>query len=52
MCSKYERHTDNRSYNDRMNLFEEFSKPKPPPEIIRKGAQTSGAEDGEEEEEE
>ncbi|XP_052067631.1 troponin T, skeletal muscle-like isoform X2 [Mytilus californianus] len=50
ICSKYERHTDNRSYGDRMQLFEEFSKPKPPPEIIRhgKGGQTSGAEDGEE----
>ncbi|VDI75365.1 troponin T, fast skeletal muscle [Mytilus galloprovincialis] len=49
ICSKYERHTDNRSYGDRMQLFEEFSKPKPPPEIIRHGkGGTSGAEDGEE----
>ena len=32
-----------------MQLFEEFSKPKPPPEIIRHGkGGTSGAEDGEE----
>lgn len=52
LCSKYERHTDNRSYSERMTLFEEICKPVAPPEIIRKkGGQTSEAE-GEEEEEE
>ena len=51
LCSKYERHTDNRSYNERMTLFEEICKPVAPPEIVRrKGGQTSEAE-GEEEEE-
>ncbi|BFZ04864.1 hypothetical protein BsWGS_07903 [Bradybaena similaris] len=35
LCSKYERHTDHRSYKERMVLFEELAKEPPPPEIKR-----------------
>jgi len=37
LCSKYERHTDHRSYGERMTLFEELSKEKPAPKINRVG---------------
>nr|XP_022334886.1 troponin T, skeletal muscle-like isoform X2 [Crassostrea virginica]XP_022335984.1 troponin T, skeletal muscle-like isoform X2 [Crassostrea virginica] len=43
LCSKYERHTDHRSYGQRLELFEELSKPIEPFSIPKKG------EDGEEE---
>lgn len=45
LCSKYERHTDHRSYKERMDLFEELAKDPPPPELQR-----VNAEGGEEEE--
>ncbi|CAL1535768.1 unnamed protein product, partial [Lymnaea stagnalis] len=35
LCSKYERHTDHRSYKERMVLFEDLAKEPPPPEIKR-----------------
>ncbi|MEH0879094.1 hypothetical protein V6M80_12265 [Enterococcus faecium] len=34
LCSKYERHTDHRTYVERKDLFEELAKEPPPPEII------------------
>lgn len=34
LCSKYERHTDHRTYVERKDLFEELAKDPPPPEII------------------
>lgn len=37
LCSKYERHTDHRSYKERMVLFEELAKEPPAPEIKRHG---------------
>jgi len=47
LCSKYERHTDHRTYADRMHHFEELAKEPPAPEIQHVGG---GAEGGEEEE--
>ena len=38
LCSKYERHTDHRTYVERKDLFEELAKEPPPPEIVRVGA--------------
>ncbi|KAH9491482.1 methionine permease [Bulinus truncatus] len=35
LCSKYERHTDHRSYKERMVLFEDLAKEPPPPELKR-----------------
>jgi len=37
LCSKYERHTDHRSYRERMDLFEELAKEPPAPEVDRVG---------------
>jgi troponin T len=51
LCSKYERHTDHRSYKQRIDLFEEFTKEVPPPEVTKRAA--GGGEEeaaGEEEE--
>jgi len=48
LCSKYERHTDHRSYKERMVLFEELAKDPPPPEIKKAGA--AGGEEAEEDE--
>jgi len=47
LCSKYERHTDHRTYADRMQHFEELAKEPPPPEIQHVG----GGEGGDAEEE-
>ncbi|XP_059154964.1 troponin T-like isoform X3 [Physella acuta] len=49
LCSKYERHTDHRSYKERMVLFEDLAKEPPPPEIKRVGKVTPSpaAEDAE-----
>jgi len=47
LCSKYERHTDHRSYKERMDLFEELAKEPPAPEITHVGG---GGEAAEEEE--
>ncbi|XP_046581156.1 troponin T, skeletal muscle-like isoform X3 [Haliotis rubra] len=33
LCSKYERHTDHRTYNERAKLFEDLAIEPPPPEI-------------------
>lgn len=33
LCSKYERHTDHRTYVERKVLFEDLAKEPPPPEI-------------------
>jgi len=49
LCSKYERHTDHRSYGDRITHFEELAKEPPPPVLNRVGG---GGGEGEEEEEE
>lgn len=53
LCSKYERHTDHRSYGERKQLFEDICTPKPPPEIMRikKGGdeeEAGGEEEGDE----
>jgi len=48
LCSKYERHTDHRSYKERMDLFEELAKEPPAPEIQHVGG---GGEEAEAEEE-
>lgn len=51
LCSKYERHTDHRSYKQRIDLFEEFTKEVPPTEVTKRAA--GGGEEeaaGEEEE--
>jgi len=50
LCSKYERHTDHRSYRERMDLFEELAKEPPAPEIQRVGG-GGGAEEAAAEEE-
>lgn len=50
LCSKYERHTDHRTYRQRMDLFEDLGKEPPPIEINRINA--GGAEGDEEAEEE
>lgn len=50
LCSKYERHTDHRSYGDRITHFEELAKEPPPPVLNRVGG--GGGGEGEEEEEE
>ncbi|XP_055899627.1 troponin T-like isoform X3 [Biomphalaria glabrata] len=50
LCSKYERHTDHRSYKERMVLFEDLAKEPPPPELIRVSktvSQSPGAETAE-----
>merc|ERR1719317_1513156 len=47
LCSKYERHTDHRTYADRMHHFEELAKEPPAPEIQHVG----GGEEAEGEEE-
>jgi len=47
LCSKYERHTDHRTYRQRMDLFEELGKEVPPPELNRINA--GGDDEGEEE---
>lgn len=47
LCSKYERHTDHRTYVQRKDLFEELAKDPPPPEIKRVGGEAGGAEEGE-----
>jgi len=47
LCSKYERHTDHRSYGERITLFEELAKEPPAPELQRVGG---GGGDGEGEE--
>uniref|UniRef100_A0A0B6ZKU4 Troponin T n=1 Tax=Arion vulgaris TaxID=1028688 RepID=A0A0B6ZKU4_9EUPU len=46
LCSKYERHTDHRSYKERMVLFEELAKDPPPPEINRLGTPQKGQDEG------
>lgn len=51
LCSKYERHTDHRSYVDRMGYFEELAKEPPAPEIQRRGGGGGGGEEEEAEEE-
>ena len=48
LCSKYERHTDHRTYADRMHHFEELAKEPPAPEIQHVGG-GGGAAEGEEE---
>jgi len=50
LCSKYERHTDHRSYVDRMGYFEELAKDPPAPEIQRRGGGGGGEEEEAEEE--
>jgi len=50
LCSKYERHTDHRSYVDRAGFFEEICKEPPPVEIKRKSA-AAAEEEAEAEEE-
>jgi len=35
LCSKYERHTDDRSFGQRFKLYEELSADKPLPELLR-----------------
>ncbi|XP_060555924.1 troponin T, skeletal muscle-like isoform X2 [Ruditapes philippinarum] len=35
LCSKYERHTDDRSFDQRYKLYEELSADKPLPELLR-----------------
>ncbi|XP_071100132.1 troponin T, skeletal muscle-like isoform X6 [Haliotis cracherodii] len=45
LCSKYERHTDHRTYNERAKLFEELAVEPPPPEIQH--VQKAGDEEGE-----
>ena len=52
LCSKYERHTDHRTYVERKDLFEELAKDPPPPEITRVGGGGEEGEGGEGEEEE
>ncbi|XP_041365191.1 troponin T-like isoform X2 [Gigantopelta aegis] len=37
LCSKYERHTDHRTYNERQTLFEALAVEPPPPEIQHVG---------------
>jgi len=49
LCSKYERHTDHRTYVERKVLFEEIAKEVPPPELIRVGGKSGGGEEGGEE---
>jgi len=49
LCSKYERHTDHRSYGDRITHFEELAKEPPPPALKKMGG--GDAAEGEEEEE-
>jgi len=49
LCSKYERHTDHRTYTDRMSHFEELAKEPPAPVLNRVGGGDEGGE-GEEEE--
>jgi len=49
LCSKYERHTDHRSYKQRIDLFEELGKEVPPPVLNRVG---DDGEEGAAEEEE
>lgn len=51
LCSKYERHTDHRTYLQRMTLFEELAKEVPPPELKRVGGGGGGTEAEEEEDE-
>jgi len=53
LCSKYERHTDIRSYGERIDLFEELGKEKPAPEIKKAAAdaEPEAVEAGGEEEE-
>jgi len=48
LCSKYERHTDHRSYKQRVDLFEDLTKEVPPPEIMKAGGGGSAAEEEEE----
>merc|ERR1719178_585329 len=49
LCSKYERHTDHRSYGDRIVHFEELAKDPPPPVLQRVGGGGGGEEEEEEE---
>lgn len=39
LCSKYERHTDHRTYVERKDLFEDLAKEPPPPEIKHVGGE-------------
>uniref|UniRef100_K1QPC9 Troponin T, skeletal muscle n=1 Tax=Magallana gigas TaxID=29159 RepID=K1QPC9_MAGGI len=48
LCSKYERHTDHRSYGQRLELFEELSKPIEPSFVTKKTEGEEGEEGGEE----
>jgi len=53
LCSKYERHTDHRTYGQRLVLFEELSKPLESPKVGRKhGGEEEGGETAQAEEEE
>uniref|UniRef100_A0A194AM07 Putative troponin-T n=2 Tax=Pinctada fucata TaxID=50426 RepID=A0A194AM07_PINFU len=48
LCSKYERHTDHRSYDQRKDLYEELSKPIEPPKIGRRQDEEGEAAEAEE----
>jgi len=50
LCSKYERHTDHRSYKERMDLFEELAKDPPAVEIDHVGGGEAEAVEAAEEE--
>ncbi|XP_076471708.1 uncharacterized protein LOC143301364 isoform X2 [Babylonia areolata] len=49
LCSKYERHTDHRTYVQRKDLFEELAKEPPAPEIQHVGGGEQEGGEGEEE---
>merc|ERR1719481_1718425 len=48
LCSKYEKHTDHRSYSERMQMFEDLSKEKEEQIPKKKAAAAEGEEGGEE----
>ncbi|XP_067655726.1 troponin T, skeletal muscle-like isoform X4 [Haliotis asinina] len=48
LCSKYERHTDHRTYNERAKLFEDLAIEPPPPEIQHVQKSQAAEEEGDE----